>query len=81
MDLNTSDDGSTITARAFAADLLQVRQSEIFDSIQFMIVVNCQRGGLRLGHGIGAEQGVGKHLAQPELEVALPVQLSAIVCR
>jgi hypothetical protein len=28
-----SDASSTITARAFAADLLQVQQSEIFDSI------------------------------------------------
>jgi hypothetical protein len=46
-----------------------------------MIVVNCKRGDLRLGYGIGAEQRVGKHLAQPELELALPVQLSAIVSR
>jgi hypothetical protein len=33
MGLNTRDDGSTITARAFAADLLQVQQSKILDSI------------------------------------------------
>jgi hypothetical protein len=46
-----------------------------------MIVVNCKRGRLRLEHGIGAEQGVGKNLAQPELEFALPVQLSAIFSR
>jgi hypothetical protein len=81
MGLNTSGAGPTITARAFAADLLQVQQSEIFDSIQFMIVVNCKRGGLRLGHAIGAEQRVGKYLAQSELKLALPVQLSAIVSR
>ena len=61
--------------------LICCRCSRVKNSIQFMIVVNCQRGGLRLGHGIGAEQGVGKRLAQPELEVALPMQLSAIVSR
>jgi hypothetical protein len=33
MGLNTSGDGSITSARAFAADLLQVQQSEILDSI------------------------------------------------
>jgi hypothetical protein len=46
-----------------------------------MIVVNCKRGDLRLGHGSGAEREVGKYLAQPDLELAVRVQLWAIVSR
>jgi hypothetical protein len=61
--------------------LICCRCSRVKYSIQFMIVVNCKRGGLRLGHCIGVEQRVGRHLAQPELELALPVQRSAIVSR
>jgi hypothetical protein len=49
--------------------------------IQFMIVVKSKRGDLRFGGGIGAEQRAGKYLAQPELELALPAQLSAILSR
>jgi hypothetical protein len=74
-----SGSSSTTKARAFAADLL--RCSRVKYSIQLMIVANCKRGNVRLGHDIGAEQGVGRHLAQPELELALPVQLSAIISR
>jgi hypothetical protein len=61
--------------------LICCRCTRVKYSIQLMIVADCKRGNVRLGHGIGAEQQVGKHVAQPELELALPVQLSAIVRR
>jgi hypothetical protein len=61
--------------------LICCRCSRVKYSIQFMIVVNCERSDLSLGHGIGAERGVGKYLAQLGLQLALPVQLSAIVSR
>jgi hypothetical protein len=51
----------------------------MFDSIHD--VVNCKHGDLRFGSGIGAEQRAGKYLARPELALALPAQLSAILSR
>jgi hypothetical protein len=45
--------------------LICCRCSRVKYSFQFMIVVNCKRGGLRVGNGVGAEQGVGKTSRSP----------------